>query len=88
MIFLLLCLISVFPLSAFYIDVYFSYFLRKQLDEKNKEFYDLKVVSTTQEMSLREAQLKVKELESSLKNEINFRQSVACRYELKWRCSY
>ena len=72
-----------FPLSAFYIDVYSSYFLRKQLDEKNKEYYDLKVVSTTQEMSLREAQLKVKELESSLKNEINFRQSVACRYELK-----
>ena len=54
---------------------------RKQLDERNKEFYDLKVESATKETSLREALLRIKELESSLKNEVNYYQSVAHRYQ-------
>ncbi|CAH3179049.1 unnamed protein product [Porites lobata] len=53
--------------------------VKKQLEGKNKEFYDVKVASTTQEMNLREAQLKIKEVESSLKNEIAVHQSVSLR---------
>lgn len=56
--------------------------VKKQLDEKNKEFYDLKVVSTTQEISLREAQMRIKELENSLKNEVNFHQCIVQRNDL------
>ena len=40
-------------------------------------------------MNLREAQLKIKEVESSLKNEIAFRQSVSLRYEVTvWNVIY
>lgn len=53
--------------------------IRKQLDDKNKEFYDLKVANTAQEMGLRDALFKIKDLESSLKNEAAFHQSIARR---------
>ena len=40
-------------------------------------------------MNLREAQLKIKEVESSLKNEIAFHQSVSLRYEVTvWNVIY
>lgn len=40
-------------------------------------------------MNLREAQLKIKEVESSLKNEIAFHQSVSHRYEVTvWSVMY
>lgn len=53
--------------------------IKNQLEEKNKEFYDLKVANTTQDMSLRDAQFKIKDLENSLKNEITLHQSIARR---------
>ncbi|XP_022803512.1 centromere-associated protein E-like [Stylophora pistillata] len=54
--------------------------IRKQLDDKNKEFYDLKVANTAQEMGLRDALFKIKDLESSLKNEAGFHQSIALSF--------
>lgn len=63
--------------------VAFWNFCRSQLEEKNKEFYDLKVANTTQDMSLRDAQFKIKDLENSLKNEITLHQSIARRYEFQ-----
>ena len=48
---------------------------------KNKEFYVLKLANTTQGMNLRDAQFKIKDLESSLRNEITLHQSIARRYE-------
>ena len=65
----------------YYKKIFFYQFNRKQLEDKNKEFYDLKVASTAQEMGLRDALFKIKDLESSLKNETTFHQSVARRYE-------
>ena len=59
----------------------FWYFNRNQLEGKNKEFYVLKLANTTQETNLRNAQFKIKDLESSLKNEITLHQSIARRYE-------
>lgn len=53
--------------------------IKNQLEEKNKEFCDLKVANTTQDMSLRDAQFKIKDLENSLKNEITLHQSIARR---------
>ncbi|XP_020620712.1 intracellular protein transport protein USO1-like [Orbicella faveolata] len=53
--------------------------IKNQLEEKNKEFYDLRVANTTQDMSLRDAQFKIKDLENSLKNEITLHQSIARR---------
>jgi len=45
------------------------------------------VANTTQDMSLRDAQFKIKDLESSLKNEITLHQSIARRYEFHdFRC--
>jgi len=53
--------------------------IKNQLEEKNKEFYALKLANTTQDTNLRDAQFKIKDLESSLKNEITLHQSIARR---------